>query len=390
MMQNFFRIFKWILLTVFALPLSLYLALFIVNISDVPPSELSKHNLNVIANNDHLLTQNPKDNAYVFALGFDVPKEKSPADEGLNLFKKIKELQDLNLEEQAKTTKMASFERPQLPLANCLNRSDFILACAEKLKQQDKIEALLTENQWLIQRYQKLLNISEWRDSTHHTLYIKTLPLQSIRQAQKLYLIDIYTNSENSAPDSIIRAVEKDMQFWKMLSMGSHTLVSKMVSTHAISTNMQLGEMIFNQLANKQELAALPPSWNVPMSEQILSLENAKLGEWHYFTKTIDSANSVRGITDYLLQPLLQPTDTKNRYAEMLSGSKPNTDCHPSLSINSIKNYLYNPIGKFILCNSTASFDDYQNNLDRLEPQRAKLIDRLELAINSSPNTALN
>ena len=158
-----------------------------------------------------------------------------------------------------------------------------------------------------------------------------------------------------------------------------------MVSAAAISVNMQLGEVILSQGAVEPSSAVLPTSWSKPIAAEMLSLNKAKLGEWSYFTRTIAStqnddasADTVSQIVSTLLSPLMQNQDTSNRYAAILTNSGIQTDCDKGLSIDGISSYIYNPLGKYILCTGMPSFSAHQMTLDKLEQQRQALITRLE------------
>ncbi|MCL1062899.1 hypothetical protein MK852_12250 [Shewanella benthica] len=369
-------------MTVLAIPLGLYFIFLLINSQDEALSEQSKRNLAQIAESDRALSQNLNNNAYVFALGFDVPKEDSPITEGL---KRLQQLQSLTVMEKANAKQTASYELPQLPLENCLSQDDFLMACKASLKQENKLKMLLAENRWLIERYQQLLDMSNWQDSTHYNAFINSLPFRSLLAAQKLYFLDVYQNKSSAAPSMTAQAIEQDMMFWQRLSANTHILSSKVLSAGAMSVNMKLGEIMINQLAPEQETVAIPESWQRPMSPQVLSLNNAKLGEWHYFTKITEATQVVDSTTDiaiqaveFLMLPLMQPQDTANRYAAILLGSKPLEDCQIGLSIDTISQYIFNPIGKIILCSGIPSFESYQASLDSLEQHRASLVLRLE------------
>ena len=318
-------------------------------------------------------------------------KEDSPITEGL---KRLQQLQSLTVIEKANAKQTASYELPQLPLENCLSQDDFLMACKASLKQEDNLKMLLAENRWLIERYQQLLDMSNWQDSTHYNAFINSLPFRCLLAAQKLYLLDVYQNTNSTAPSLTAQAIEQDMMFWQRLSANTHIFISKAFSIGAMSVNMKLGEIIINQLSLEQEAVAIPESWQRPMSPQVLSLNNAKLGEWHYFTKITEATQVVDSTTDiaiqaveFLMLPLMQPQDTANRYAAILLGSKSLEDCQIGLSIDTISQYIFNPIGKIILCSGIPSFDSYQASLDRLEQHRASLVLRLEQENTDTKNT---
>ena len=229
-MRHFLRAIKWILMTVLAIPLGLYFIFLLINWQDEALSEQSKRYLAQIAESDRALSQNLNNNAYVFALGFDVLKEDSPITEGL---KRLQQLQSLTVMEKANAKQTASYELPQFPLENCLSQDDFLMACKASLTQENKLKMLLAENRWLIERYQQLLDMSNWQDSTHYNAFINALPFRRLLAAQKLYLLDVYQNTNSTAPSLTAQAIEQDMMFWQRLSANTHILSSKVWSAGA-------------------------------------------------------------------------------------------------------------------------------------------------------------
>jgi len=133
-------VFKWILLIVLGVPLSLYLIVLLINMQDEAPSEQSKRNLAQIADNEHALAQDFDNNAYIFALGFNVPKDTAPMAEGV---KHLHLLQSLGIMDTADDWQTSRFELPELPLEYCLNRDDFLMACKSNLEQEKNLKTLL-------------------------------------------------------------------------------------------------------------------------------------------------------------------------------------------------------------------------------------------------------
>ncbi|MCL1094178.1 hypothetical protein [Shewanella kaireitica] len=118
------------------------------------------------------------------------------------------------------------------------------------------------------------------------------------------------------------------------------------------------------------------------MTASVLSLDKVKLGEWRYFTKLTNttlvddsSIDTMTKVVTSLLHPFMQNQDTANRYAAILVDSNNLPDCK---SIDNISSYIYNPIGKYILCTGVPSFNAHQITLDKLEQQRKNLITRLK------------
>ncbi|MEZ9197351.1 hypothetical protein [Shewanella sp. 10N.286.54.B9] len=382
-MRQFFSLLKWALLTLLLAPIAMYVTVLFINLQDTAPSTQSKQYLAQIAEIDHSLTLNQQDNAYIFTLGFDAAKDDSPMTTGLELKKVLLEKDLLN---PVNRQQKPHYQLVQLPLESCLAEDDFLVVCKANLEQSSNLAKLLAKNHWLIERYQQLLQMPRWQDSPHFNADISAMPFQQLLLAQKLYLLDIYQNIDSTSAELIVAAIERDMLFWLKISSNTHILLNKMVSVSAISVNMQLGEVILSQPPIEPNIATLPTSWNKPMAAAVLSLNKAKLGEWIYFTRTIASAqaddvsaDTASQIASSLLSPLMQNQDTANRYAAILTNSGIQTDCDQGLSIDGISSYIYNPLGKYILCTGMPSFNAYQMTLDKLEQQRQALITRLKI-----------
>lgn len=389
-MRLFLRALKWILLTVLGGPLSLYLIVLLINIQDEAPSEQSKRNLAQIAESDRTLAKNLDNNAYIFALGFNVPKGAAPIAAGV---KRLHLLQSLGIMDKVNAKQTPRFKLPEIPLEYCLSHDDFLLACKDKLELEKNLKTLLAENRWIIERYQQMIDMGGWQESSQYHVFVDELSFQDLFSAQKLYLLDVYEKARTTDPKLISLAIDQDMLFWQRVSANTHQLINKMVSNGAMEINMKLGELIIAQLSPEQRLAAISQSWQNPMPPQVMSLNNAKLGEWHYFTKITQATQGVDYTSDmttqaaeFLLLPLMQQQDTANRYADILVGSADMRECPEELTLDSISQYIYNPVGKLILCSSIISLQRYQDSLDELEDRRASLVSRLK---QPAPDTAI-
>ncbi len=378
-MRHFLLTLKWTLLIILLTPIALYLTLLLINIGDAAPSEQSQRYLTQITNIDSTLIQNGNDNAYIFALGFASAEGKSPMTIGLQRLQKLQSQDILSDDDPQQHT------LPKLPLENCLAEDNFIATCSANLRKEANLKTFLSNNRWLINRYQQLLQLNSWQDSPSFNADIRAVPFKELLLAQKLYLLDAYQNLNSSSAEVTAQAIELDMIFWQKLSTSTYILINKMASSAAISVNMKLGEVILTQGKAEASDATLPTSWKKPIALEVQSLNKTKLGEWSYFTRTITSvqaddasADTASQIASRLLSPLMQNQDTANRYAAILTNSGIQTDCDKGLSIDGISSYIYNPLGKYILCTGMPSFNAHQMTLDKLEQQRQAVVTRLE------------
>ena len=371
---------KWILLTLFLVPVSLYLTLVAINMKDSPASEQAKAYLDEIQKSDKALTDNQAQNAYLYALGFDVNSGASPMDAGIS---RLKTIQQLGILDRSPTLNTTPIDKPQTPFNECINRDDFLSSCLPVLAEQTPFDELLVTNAELIARYKTLIQLDSWQEGSQFNVFLSSPSLSHLLTAQKLYFIDLLAHAQTMPAQQIADVINQDMLFWQRVAANTHVLLIKTVSQNGITTNMKFGELVLKQLPHAQLNSAIPVSWQMPIPSVVMSFDSTKAGEWYYFTgmtkalQTIDDEDITTTVTQWLLTPLMQHQDTANRYAAILDGTTPLQTCPAHLSIAVVGQFMYNPLGKFVLCSSIPPLDRYQQGLNELEPQRAQLITRL-------------
>ncbi|WP_285163307.1 hypothetical protein [Shewanella goraebulensis] len=382
-MRHIFISLKWVLLSFIFIPISLYLIIILINLNDEAPSKQSIENLAKIEANNLRLTNNLIENGYIFTLGFDVEKSASPKEIGLARFQ---QLQDISIMESTKKFSSERFEIPKLSIQQCINKNDFTEQCSGVLIQDSELTLQLKEFGWLIDRYQQLINQKDWQDGTYFNVFIDQIPASSLLTAQKLYLLNIYVKTSEMDSNQIAKAINQDMIFWQKISSNTHFLLTKVISNAGIDTNMRLGEIIISPLITANSTNQIPKTWLKTLPPKVLSLDKVKLGEWYFFmgmteaTKVDDKANIASHFFEWLLLPLFQHQDTANLYAEALIHNSTQQHCPDKFTFDLISDYSYNPVGKFILCSSSPSFNMYQKALDDLENKRVKLLSNLNLS----------
>ncbi|WP_428618690.1 hypothetical protein [Shewanella sp.] len=377
-MRHFLHALKWILFTLLLIPVGGYLILLLVNLQDSEPSAQASAYLEQINAEEVALSQHLEQNPYLYAFGFDAPKDDDPMALGLKRYQALKQLGVL---ERPTPTVDEKFERPQWPITTCLKQEDYLYDCATLLAEPETLKATLNDYAWLVERYRSLLSLGHWQDDTHFNSYSSLIPIQHLIAAQQLYLIDAYLNTVE--PSSLTAAIDKDMQFWQQAAMRINMLGNKFLSIAALKQNMKLGEVLVSHMRTEGEETQLPSLWQQPISEEVLSLKRVKRGEWHFLTKVNQSYESGEDasisakVAEALLMPLLQQQDTANRYADILTGKANIKPCPDNFSLSTLKEYGYNPMGKFILCSGIPSFESYQASANQVESLRAELITRL-------------
>ncbi|MCG9697292.1 hypothetical protein [Shewanella sp. Isolate11] len=370
-MAHFFRALKWILISLIMLPISLYLLLVIINLFDTAPSEQVKAYQAQIDYKFQQIQNIGDNNGYLIALGFDAPKNESATGKGLALIRS-----DIRFNSPAETTN-TPVKRPDIP---CLKRQDFISACQSEMD-SSQLSELLTEHRWLIERYLTMQSKPEWEDVLFtdvdklHTAYALILT------AQKLYLLDIYTQASAGDTSSVSQTLNHDMQFWQNVAEHTQQLITKMITSSAMRENMLQGEMIISAMNTPIES---PETWLQPLPESISSFDQVKLGEWQFGNKLLEKMISVESseidspwyeqLFSWFAKRLYQPQDTSNRLANNLLSESADPQCSAFLS--NITYVVYNPIGKILVCTGP-SFDRYKQKFEKLEQQRQGLVTRL-------------
>lgn len=82
-MRHFFRALKWILFTLLLIPVGGYLILLLINLQDSAPSAQASAFLEQVNAEETALSQHLENNPYLYAMGFDAPKDNDPMALGL-------------------------------------------------------------------------------------------------------------------------------------------------------------------------------------------------------------------------------------------------------------------------------------------------------------------
>ncbi|MCG9745704.1 hypothetical protein [Shewanella sp. Isolate8] len=377
-MRHFFRALKWILFTLLLIPVGGYLILLLINLQDSAPSEQASAFLKQVNAEETALSQHLENNPYLYAFGFDAPEDDDPMAVGLERYQALKQLGVL---ERPTQTVDEKFELPEWAISNCLKQEGYLDECAALFAEPEPLKATLDDFAWLIERYRTLLSLGQWQDDTHFNPYRSMVSFKHLAAARQLYLVNAYFNGTD--PASLITAIDTDMQFWQQAAERINMLSNKFLAIDALKQNMKLGEVLVSQKRTEDEDTQIPSLWLQSTSEEVLSLKRVKRGEWHFLTKVNQSfeagedASITAKIAEAMLMPLLQKQDTSNRYADILTGKASIKQCPNDLSLSTLQEYAYNPMGKFILCSGIPSFESYQATANKLESLRAELVTRI-------------
>lgn len=312
-----------------------YGSLLLINLKDAEPSELTKKMR--LAYDSHPIPED-SENAFLIVLAFSALPESDPHDLGIARRDWI----------QSSAPEFDGADDPLLiDYEPRSDRPGEIVALAEVCKDPDLacvaaldgkgvvVEEWLESENWLLQRYLRLTSMSKFLE--RGTLDIAA-PLPSyhvVLEGQKLLFVEALIAGRSGDTEKVNALLSQDLKFWRLVLSQSDLLITKMISTVAISKNFKFGNLILRELHPELVGAAVPDSWFDPMTAEELSMERCFVGEWmfsggiarEYENSQISPLSGSyyaedQTVWDRILwafaKPLWQPQDIGNRYAALL------------------------------------------------------------------------
>ncbi|MBJ6979408.1 hypothetical protein [Luteimonas sp. MC1895] len=177
--------------------------------------------------------------------------------------------------------------------------------------------------QWLLDGYRRMLETDRWREAVPGDAFT---PLADYRHAlggQTLHLLAVREKALAGDPAAVRELLERDLVFWRRVLASSDLLLTKMVAVAAVERNLDHGNLALRELAPDLVAAAVPPSWQQPLTTQERSLLRPLGGEWEMIGGTLrnmlspDPAKGGAGErwSRRLQRPLFHEQATRNLFA---------------------------------------------------------------------------
>lgn len=344
-----------------------YGVLYVINLHDRPVSPaaeslLALHDVEQIAD---------ERNAYVMLIGFGAPPDTDPVQYGV-------------ARRAAGPADRPEANRPRFQDRRSDAVAELALACGasaeECLESLDGNSAAASqwtlEERWLLHRYRSLLDLSEFQEVVPFNNRLSLPYYGDALEAQTLFLVNAWLAAAGADAATVRQTLDEDLKFWRMLLENSDSLITKTIAAAAIEKHFKLGNLVLRNLPRKMARAAVPPSWQTPISDSERSLLRALAGEWRMWDsmnreinendgrhpQDPDDQNLWERIGWTLSEPLWQPQHMSNRYAQLILDvnetlSVPYRDMQEAaknadrLYAEAFKPYegLYNPIGNFLM-----------------------------------------
>ena len=378
------KAFKWLLVTLLALPILLYLFLLLANLVDEEKSERT------IAYEQFLAGEGApadKDNAYVYLMGLSENSDKDLFTLGQEriAFLENKELAKKGLEQKERLT--IDFQGFNKLLEDCPTEKSLTLACQQSLlSKQTQISDLLKAQQLLLSRYQQVFKLNAWREHLPQDIEMlgSGLDYQQINSVNKLALLAMWQQVQQGESKSALRQLQQQLSFNRMVLASSNVLISKMMAVNAVKHDLTWAEFIIKQAHGQDDSVTIPQALLAPLSDEELSLANVAVGEWQFAKSmfaTLSNDEQLSGrMVEFFLLPLLKDNATANLHAEVLAidfrvteGISP---CKPIAELN-IAEFIYNPLGKILICSGYGHVDDYIVRLNELAALQQSIAARL-------------
>lgn len=393
------RITKWIGISVaalFGLAVVAYMSLLYINRADEPPSVTA---LEFEAITADFTEVHVSSNAFNYFVGINAPQGEDPFVQGHTWL----EWSRLPLEEQwdkdepvgdSLSSQLACDESTLLnELKNvCYSPTE---ECLSKLNEQPaRLASELSSENWMLQRYEKLLGYTEWNEPPADS-YLSIVTYRDARTLNTLYSLHAWHLMRNEKHQQALNTLDREARFWRIILTDSKTLIGKMVARAVLYSNLQWTNTVLRSAPSELTLN-VPEVWHHPLSLQEQNFRETFANEW-LLSKVIFTQQDIMDdeipvadrVWNKLAEPLLQHQATLNLLASNYERTSQALAVQDKQLPDSVKELhlhnneigkdglfrLYNPIG-YTLFRISASMPlvDYGLRIADLEGVRRMLL----------------
>ncbi|MEM7278051.1 MAG: hypothetical protein AAF385_07990 [Pseudomonadota bacterium] len=329
MFKRTLKIVGWLLGSVFGLAIVAYGALFAANLKDQPPAP------EIAVLKSHLDLTSPvesEQNSYLFMLGFAAPDDTDPISLGKKQYEWMKSAGPEYKSQDpvgVKRDYRALRSKPVEELGQaCANAAKAAVDCFALLEDQNSaLEQWLSDELWLLERYQSLLTLGDFQEVVPFD-FLAPLPSYSVVfDGQSLHLLNAWLAARRGDAAEVNAALQADLMYWRLVLKRSNALITKMIAVSAIVRHFKFGNEVLRNLPQQAALDGIPSEWGREFSDEERSMKRSLAGEWMFFENLIsmysnpDHWQLVTESTDWdrfgwsLFEPFWQRQDVSNRYA---------------------------------------------------------------------------
>jgi hypothetical protein len=330
------RWLMWATIVIVAVPVVLYLFAFAVNWRD-QPANAEALELAAAATPDPIPDSA---NAYVYLLGFAVPRVGDPAIVGTTRAEWIRALaKDTEIDPASDPYPGSAPDFQQIPeplaavLTPCDTRDAGCVAAFDAAA--GNLRDRLDEQRTLAERYRTLLGYRAWQEVTTGDLRGPLATYSPVGYARRLFLLDTWLLAATGDADQVRARLESDLVFWRMALAESDTLLSKVMAASFVRTHFEWGNLVLRKLPPERRADGVPAAWRKPLADSERSMRRGFNYEWRFSraalqsmktygtgfpppSGTRDTRSTFERIETWFGQPFLLVQDSLNRDAAEL------------------------------------------------------------------------
>jgi hypothetical protein len=309
-----------------------YLVLVAINWRDVEPSAAALRMTDFHRNRPAVRDE---DNAFIYAMGFDVGPGQSPFEMGAKRIEWLRRSEgkalDLAADPLGEPPDHKATRHPVIRayFEACGPRGPDCNAAFEEANL--KFDEWNGSEKWLLERYRAFLGLASWREFISSHAEAPLPSYSSVMDGQKVLLLHARIHAAKGDAAGVREMLGEDLRFWRRALESSYTLIGKMLATAAILRHFKLGAIIMRTLPPEHVGEATPAEWRVAITNDERSMRRCMTGEWIFTSGMIRDLDrelaaaltmndSVAGkVISSLSGPFFQPQDTINRFAEYYS-----------------------------------------------------------------------
>jgi hypothetical protein len=313
-----------------ALAVLLWVVAAVVNRHDEPPSESTRRFTELYRSWPPVPDGQ---NAFVYAMGFEVAAGEDPYAMGLRRIAWFRESAG-RLRDDSEDPLGSASHRPRSRPAEA---EDVLSPCGEDTAEcvaafssaSGLADKWMAADELLLPRYLELLSRSGWRDESPNDLSFPLPPFGATADAQRLLLLTAYSAAERGDVAEVHERLDADLRFWRGVLRSTDMLITKMVATAALNRHFEWGNLVLRRLPVGSAAAAVPSGWSAPLTDDERSMRRVMTGEWLFVSVVLqrfepDLVLSSDSWWDRLwaslFEQVYQPQDTVNRYADYYWG----------------------------------------------------------------------
>ncbi len=222
-------------------------------------------------------------NGFVYLMGIMAPKNEDPMAYGQAAINwsnnKVANGEKSDSPKPDMCCQLGESYKALLQKTNCQMRATSACTLA---KHQMLAREAIEHNQWLLKRWLKLLDFSDYQNSLQIDLIGIFPNTASDVRLQSLALMDLWLNRNNYPPEKIKQTLQKDYDFHIRQAANATNLVEKTIAVGALRNHYYWINELLRSVDNHTATLIAPDDLRQPIPTSALSLKSTYVGELQF------------------------------------------------------------------------------------------------------------